>query len=504
MPVIEPVITEEKLRQLLDEQHESGSLDYKAQLSLDDTRSLVEFAKDVGAMQVDGGFIVIGADNGGNPTGRVTARHAKLFDEATVRPKLLRYLPEPLEVRCAQHSISGQLLVLFYVGPNPDGFCIFKADGNYPGGTAFRAGEVFARHGTSSEPWRQSDIKKVFERRLAAAKEDWRRELAMSLEHTALGSKAQTLSRAPAAALTWQLDEKTFISIITEQLRNGDTIPLILLMNQLPADAKTLLTSNQETDFLTLLDRLACLGALFLSLDRSKEFSEVVKVLNRIYDIGLSDSGEGRSGLALKPSKLWLEVIRRVYALGALAVRRENWDAVRLLIVQRPRGLVVGEFYNNWLRHALTMASRSGDFQQQQNGRKVDLPLLSLCQQTALGNTCLSEDVDEDTLLDSLAQFDVFFNVVAISSQSRTLGSDYYPNFSRFYSRRSDPAFRRIIEDPTVRETLGIGNGEQLASSLRKLFKVAHEESFKYSGWDGVFDRSVNAFLDQYPQKNPE
>lgn len=326
----------------------------------------------------------------------------------------------------------------------------------------------------------------------------------MSLEQTALGSKAQTLSRSPAAALTWQLDEKTFISIITEQLRNGDTIPLILLMNHLPADAKTLLTSNQETDFLTLLDRLACLGALFLSLDRSKEFSEVVTVLNRIYDIGLSESGEGRSGLALKPSKLWLEVIRRVYALGALGVRRENWDAVRLLIVQRPRGMVVGEFYNNWLRHALTMASRAGDFQQQQNGRKVDLPLLSLCQQTALGNTCLSEDVDEETLLDSLAQFDVFFNVVAISSQSRTLGSHYYPNFSRFYSRRSDPAFRRIVEEPTVRETLGIGDGEQLASSLRKLFKAAREESFRYSAWDGVFDRSVNAFLDQYPQTNPE
>jgi hypothetical protein len=504
VPVIEPVVTEEKLRQLLDEQHESEALDYKAELSLDDTRSLVEFAKDVGAMQVDGGFIVIGADNGGNPTGRVTARHARLFDEATVRPKLLRYLAEPLEIRCAQHRIDGHLVVLFYVGPNLDGFCIFKADGNYPGGTAFRAGEVFARHGTSSEPWRQSDIKKVFERRLAAAKEDWRRELAMSLEQTALGSKAQTLSRAPASALTWQLDEKTFISITTEQLRNGDTIPLTLLMNRLPAEAKSLLTSNQESDFLTLLDRLACLGSLFLTLDQSEEFNKVVTALNRIYDIGLSESGEGRSGLALKPSKLWLEVIRRVYALGALAVRRENWDAVRLLIVQRPKGLVVGEFYNNWLRHALTMASREGDLQEQHEGRKVELPLLSLCQQTALANKCLSDDVDEETLLDSLAQFDVFFNVVAISSQSRTFGSDYYPNFSRFYSRRSDPAFRLIVEDPTVRKSLGIGEGEQLASSLRNLFTVAHHESFKYSGWGGVFDRVVNTFLDQYPQKNHE
>ena len=130
--------------------------------------------------------------------------------------------------------------------------------------------------------------------------------------------------------------------------------------------------------------------------------------------------------------------------------------------------------------------------------------MLSLCQQTALENKCLSEDVDEDALLDSLAQFDVFFNVVAISSQSRTWGSDYYPNFSRFYSRRSDPAFRRIVEDPTVREALAIRNGEQLASALRELFKTARQESFRYSGWDGVFDQAVNAFLEQYPPKKPK
>jgi len=42
------------------------------------------------------------------------------------------------------------------------------------------------------------------------------------------------------------------------------------------------------------------------------------------------------------------------------------------------------------------------------------------------------------------------------------------------------------------------------ADSLRRLFKAALHESFRYSGWDGVFDSGVNAFLDQYPQKNPE
>ena len=87
MPVVEPVVTEEKLRQLLDEQHESVTLDYKTKLCLDHTRDLVELAKDVGAMQIEGGFIVIGADNNGTLTGELTERDVKLLDEATVRPK---------------------------------------------------------------------------------------------------------------------------------------------------------------------------------------------------------------------------------------------------------------------------------------------------------------------------------------------------------------------------------------------------------------------------------
>ncbi len=500
MPVIEPVVTDEKLRQLLDERHESEGLDYKSKLCLDETRDIVELAKDIGAMQMDGGFIVIGADNNGNLTSQVTERDVKLLDEATVRPKLARYLPEPFEIRCAHYIIDGQRVGIIYVAPHPEGFCIFKADGNYSGGTSFRAGEVFARHGTSSEPWRQPDIRRIFEKRIALEKENWRREFVAYLKQAQLESQTQMLSRAPASTLTWQLDEETFLGIITEQLRIEDTIPLTLLMNRLPNEAKALVTSDRVDDFLTLLDRLTCLTALFLNLDKPTEFSRAVPAINKIYDIGFGQSGEGRSDLAIKASKLWLEVIRRVWALGGLAVRREDWNAVRLLILQRPKGLVIGEYYNNWLRHALTMAARAGDLQEQQEGRQVELPLLSLCQQTALQHPCLSQDVDEDSLLDSIVQFDVFFNVVALFSQSRTSGTDYYPNFSRFYSRRSDPAFRMLVEDPTVRAALAIDGNDKLAATLRTLFESARQESFRYSGWDGVLDNVVRAFMDQHPQ----
>ncbi len=45
-------------------------------------RTAVELAKDVAAMQVEGGFIVVGADDRSHPTGLVTQAHGSLFDGA--------------------------------------------------------------------------------------------------------------------------------------------------------------------------------------------------------------------------------------------------------------------------------------------------------------------------------------------------------------------------------------------------------------------------------------
>jgi len=98
VPTIEPTVSDEKLRQLLDEGHESDLLDFKDTCNLGETRDRVELAKDVGAMQVDGGYIVIGADEQGRPTGQLTPKLAALLDESIIRKKLIKYLPEPQRI----------------------------------------------------------------------------------------------------------------------------------------------------------------------------------------------------------------------------------------------------------------------------------------------------------------------------------------------------------------------------------------------------------------------
>ena len=99
-------------------------------------------------MSVRGGFLVIGVDGQGKPTGKLTVEQARLFDESRLRPKLLKWLPDALEIYSQAHEINGYQVVLVHVAPNPAGCAFFRADGQYdqPGKASkvvFQEGEVF-------------------------------------------------------------------------------------------------------------------------------------------------------------------------------------------------------------------------------------------------------------------------------------------------------------------------------------------------------------------------
>jgi Schlafen, AlbA_2 len=156
-------------------------------------------------MQIEGGFIVVGADDHGGVVG-IEEREQRLFDEATVRAKMLKFLPDSISLRCARHQIDGKLLALIYVAPNAEGFAVFKTDGRYTEDngpkTVFRAGDVFVRHGSASERWRQDDIERIRKRLVERRKEQWRRESTEELRlQLATALQTQTTARGPKAAL---------------------------------------------------------------------------------------------------------------------------------------------------------------------------------------------------------------------------------------------------------------------------------------------------------------
>jgi hypothetical protein len=207
--VVEPRVGEEKLRELLAFGAEAPTLDYKEACDLAATRDRVELAKDVGAMQVDGGYILVGATSAGKAAGRLTSGEAAKFDEATLRNVLKKWIPVPFDILTSIHDIEGQQFALIYVAPSPEGVCIFRADGQYQDAatgkstTVFREGDVFVRDGTQSRRWQQSDIVRFRARIRSSEKERWLAEVVPALQSiVAQGAMAQQLARGPATALT--------------------------------------------------------------------------------------------------------------------------------------------------------------------------------------------------------------------------------------------------------------------------------------------------------------
>lgn len=147
-------------------------------------------------MQIAGEYIVVGADDQGTPVRPgVLPDHEKMFDDANLRPKLAKWLPEPFELRTAVHRIDDCTFAIIYIVPCKDGFCIFSDDGKYHERRSerilFRKGEVFARHGTVNERWRQPNIERIREHLVAREREQWRAELREELVQLGIARQAQ-------------------------------------------------------------------------------------------------------------------------------------------------------------------------------------------------------------------------------------------------------------------------------------------------------------------------
>jgi hypothetical protein len=72
-------------------------------------------AKDVGAMQVKGGYIVIGVDDNGEPTGAMDGANASPFDPANLVPEMQRYLDGSLDIATGVLTRDGHTIVLVCV-----------------------------------------------------------------------------------------------------------------------------------------------------------------------------------------------------------------------------------------------------------------------------------------------------------------------------------------------------------------------------------------------------
>lgn len=522
VPPADGIVTDERLAALLRLAAEYDELDFKSAADLSTTRDEVEMAKDVGAMQVKGGYIVMGVDGNGDPTGGMDGANLSQFDPANLVPKMQRYLHGSLDIATGVLTRDGHTVVLLCAKPNARGCVFFKIDGQYQDSQGqqvrrFRAGEVFWRENTRSVRITMEGLEEIIERRFLARRDELLREWATA--ERALGSAtggsstgtASTGNVGPEMSLSLGPDEVPATAIAL--MRQNDEIGLRQLLDDGRRRVRAYIENHELTDdqLPMLLDSITCLAATLLSYEREEWFERTISLLVDAYAAAGDVNVVRRLGYGTvsspreKAPRVWLAIIERVFALGGLAVRREAWKAVRVLTIQLPAPLAEFGFDTNWLRHGLTMASRAQQFAPTTPG-EPELGLIDLARDDAARLECLRSDgPSDDALLASIAQFDVLSNLVAIDDAKSTQTKVFYTNFARFRQDRVQPVVEKLLSDPEMRAEIFRGTDAQLATALAAVDHLATSQGMLYGGFHGWQGTRVWEFVTEHlpPEEGP-
>lgn len=502
--MFEPLpLTRANVESLLSSGSERTDLDFKASCDLNDRKALVEIVKDIAAFAVYGGYLVIGTDDHGVPTGDFTEAHSKLFDEARLRPKVAQYV-DGLTLHSQSFEFDGSWVAVVCVLPHADGWTVMRREGSYEDPnkrtkTVFGVGDVFARHGSSSERWNQEDARairaKIRREEAARARQELSDQFAAAM---AAGNTAQAAARGPAAALTLDLDPDSLAATVIEQLRVDDTIPLRLLLTG-AASRIVEEASKPDGDVDGVLDRVLSLAGILVTVDRDDEAAAAIGALTSTYDQLVDEYGHDRRGLHVSPDAIRLKLVTRAYALGGLLVRREKWWLARRLIAFTPR-LPDSDWWTNWLVHGDVMSARAGLHDEPERQGMYRGTLL-YAQEHVAALTALRRDVPDDdpTILGSLCQFSFLTCLIALDTAGPRNRDPFLAHFGSIPSAHIDPIVLRVLDDPPVRQIVFPRDDEAFAAALKDIAYNAGRMQHGLRGWWGWQAPRITDFIAAHP-----
>ncbi|GEP49271.1 hypothetical protein MSA03_27790 [Microbacterium saccharophilum] len=479
----------DRLRALLARGAESDDLDFKATWDPQRKAELIELCKDIAAMESlsTGGYIVVGADDQGAPSGMFTAAPARDFDEQRVRSKIAAVLGEPIDLSAALHSIESNDFLLVGVGPNLDGMRIMSRDGEHESRTVWRAGDVFVRRGTSSVRWNHHEARGVIERVIAARKEEWRRDI---FETARTASPA--FEPGGFVNVNVEMPAESFSAAIAELIRRGDEVGLDLLLRKTIIGAVTIVDTATGKDARAVaselgdqLDRLDIIAALSARYAVGVTFARVVEGYRTIYE-AVDEDFVSQPRLFPLGHK---EVLMHLYAVGAVLVQERRWQDLATLVRLTPIS-THGGYWKSLLRKAEVMVARAELLRDEEGTRTgvieaakpVSAHLFEL----------IGESPPRD-LTNLLVEFDVYRGIAnAGRDETDKLGA--YTNFALYYAARAEPAFLTVLDDPLARAALFDGTDAELAAVYRHMSTTALGEAFAYNGWDGFENPRLVSF----------
>jgi len=493
--LLDGVVSRERLDQLLALEAEYDELDFKEHVDPNKTADVVKISKDVAAMQSlpDGGYILVGVDDRGNPSSSHGTLNPSHFDPATLASKLAKYMPEP-GITTRIHEVEGAQVAIIYVQPaRRFGFTIMSTTGQYestPGRpkVEFRQGDIFVRRNTKSVRMQVEDLPRVLEPFADRIREEERHRLGDVVANIQQGQRGVAIASGPAGALTWQLALEDFDAAFLEALRLNESVAIRHFSLSIRGEIERLLQADDATSLGVLLDRAISALATAITYDRRDVFENLLRSFTKGYRAGLGAEGYVPPTLQGKSQRLWWEIATRVEAAGGLAVRLDAWWAIQPLAIQAAG--TASDRYVSWLRHALTEAANA-NLLVTTDGKPMAGPMVAVARKHTERLPALRPDfpggLDEfelntapqlsDKVLDSIAQFDLLWCVMAVAMGG---GATYqhYPSFAAFYSYRVEPGIVALLSDPRVRDSVVPGLSEEsLRAALTTVIETAQGEA---------------------------
>ena len=470
----------DRLRGMLARGAESDDLEFKSTWDPQQKSDRIELCKDIAAMESlsDGGYIVVGCDDHGAPSGMFAPEQPRDFDEQKIRSKVAAVLGEPIDLSAALHRIESNGFLLIGIGPNRGGMRIMSKDGEYENKTIWRAGDVFVRRGTSSVRWNQHEALGIIERVIAARKEEWRRDIFEMI-------RAATPAFEPGGFVNVNVEmpAKPFGSAVTELIRRNDDVGLDLLLRKTISNAVSVVDAATRRDASAVaselsdqLDRLDIITTLSSRYSVDTAFSRAMAGYREIYAAVDED-------FANQPTRFPLghkEVLMHLYAVGAVLVQGKQWENLAVVVRLSPISTHDG-YWKSLLRKAEVMIARAELLKDEEGARSG---VIETAKPVATHLFDLLGEGQPRDLTNLLVEFDVYRGIAnAGKDEHDRLGA--YTNFALYYSARAESAFLTLLDDDGARAALFDGTDAQLAAVYRRMNRAALREAFAYNGWNG-------------------
>lgn len=299
-----------------------------------------------------------------------------------------------------------------------------------------------------------------------------------------------------ATVFNWRLDVASFNDGLIELLRKRDTVLPRVALDEISRDLIELITDwddEKHNDLTKMLDRLAAIGAASLRFNHQWLFDNFVRTSLNIYLSGFDERGnirQGGAGNGVTGPALWLNMVARIFAVGAYAVRLEEWAAVRKLALQSfpeiPYVTIGGG--EHWLRHALTHASRNNLLNSSNKKVIKDSELIAISHEVIDADPALRCDLPQQDvrLVNSILQFDLLALLIVTANLGVYDTSHVYPSMAGWGIRRAEPVVVKLLSDHRMQESLFSRSIDEklLSKALKEVQEYALRLNFSNEmGW---------------------